>query len=237
MERKQFLAAQFDEAMTFRMSLETETDRGVALVCAAYIEDQLKVLLERQFANVPKVIGKLFDAVGPLGTFSAKIDIALASGVISDKSHRGLHIIRKIRNKFAHYHLPRSFEETEIAAQCSELVALMPEYHCESNSGRERFINCSTGSVAGIHGMILLARHTPLRKASEKDTPEEQAEWKARIGKIVKELPPEQLERLNDPSTSFAEQRFVLVEAIESYCKEIDRLTHLVSETRASRKR
>jgi len=45
---------------------------------------------------------KLFEGVGPLRTFSAKIDIAYSMGLISAGVRRDLHAMREIRNEFAH---------------------------------------------------------------------------------------------------------------------------------------
>jgi len=39
---------------------------------------------------------------GPLGTFSAKVDVAFALGLLSEKSRRDLHNLRKVGNEFAH---------------------------------------------------------------------------------------------------------------------------------------
>src|SRR5206468_5368147 len=92
-----------DEVADFRFSLSNETDRGAALVCAAFLEEDLKALLERYFTDVPKVVSRLLDQSGPLATFSAKIDLSFVSGLISEEMYRALHLLRRIRNSFAHY--------------------------------------------------------------------------------------------------------------------------------------
>jgi DNA-binding MltR family transcriptional regulator len=91
-----------DQVILFRQTLSAETDRGVALVCAAYLDGELKALLEKTFVDAPNTIDKLFEGTGPLATFSSRIDLALAIGLLRGESHRGLHLIRKIRNDFAH---------------------------------------------------------------------------------------------------------------------------------------
>jgi DNA-binding MltR family transcriptional regulator len=42
------------------------------------------------------------DTGGPLSTFSARINLAHALRIIDDAEYRDLHIIRRIRNDFAH---------------------------------------------------------------------------------------------------------------------------------------
>jgi DNA-binding MltR family transcriptional regulator len=76
-----------------------ETDRACAVLAASLLDDCLQKLLAAAMA-VSK--DELFKANGPLGTFSAKIDMANAFGLISDEDCRDTHLIRKIRNDFAH---------------------------------------------------------------------------------------------------------------------------------------
>src|SRR3954467_15011221 len=80
-----------NEVLEFRSSLTPETDRGVALVCAAYLETELEGLLRKAFVDVPKVVEHLFEPSGTIGTLSSKIDLALAIGQIESETHRGLH--------------------------------------------------------------------------------------------------------------------------------------------------
>jgi len=56
-----------------------------------------------------------------LGTFSARIDAAYCLGLLSKDENRDLHLIRKIRNDFAHKLIDMSFESQEIASRCREL--------------------------------------------------------------------------------------------------------------------
>lgn len=211
---KDLVAKQFDEAMVFRSSLDRETDRGVALICAAYVEDQLKELLEGEFVDLPKVVDNLFNHNGPLGTFSAKIDICLVMGLIGQDMHRGLHLIRKIRNTFAHFHWPRSFVDQDIAAQCRELYgSIAPLLECEK--AREIFINCSMSSIAIVQVGILRAQHTPLSTSRRHEKPGMGMETlHTRMKQIAERLPEERVKRLNNPETRWEEYRLLLIDAM-----------------------
>src|SRR5438046_1761220 len=138
-----------DEVADFRFSLSNETDRGAALVCAAFLEEDLKALLERYFIDVPKVVSRLLDQSGPLATFSAKIDLSFVSGLISEEMYRALHLLRRIRNSFAHYHKPRSFNDEDISNQCSELAKITGSGDMEHARGR--FIGATIWMLAGVH--------------------------------------------------------------------------------------
>ena len=66
----------------FRNVLIGETDRGCALMAAAFIDDSLKLLLKRNLVDDESVLDDLFDHNGPLGTFSGKINLSYSMGLI-----------------------------------------------------------------------------------------------------------------------------------------------------------
>ena len=87
----------------FISEFESESDRGCVLLAAAMIDNILEVLIKHVLIECKTKNDSLFDdATAPLGTLSAKIDLAYRLGIISDNLRRDLHIIRKIRNDFAH---------------------------------------------------------------------------------------------------------------------------------------
>jgi len=71
---------------------------------------------------IPTSNDSLFDSVtGPLANFSSKIDMAFRLGLISGKFTRDLHIVRKIRNYFAHDIYGCSFENGSVMSRIREL--------------------------------------------------------------------------------------------------------------------
>lgn len=111
------LAKQFYD---FRMLLMNESDRACALMAAAFLDDQLKELLSANFVDDKSVRNRLLDQRGPLATFSSRIDMAYALGLIGKKALYDLNILRKIRNEFAHTAAPLSFEDVKISTWCSQ---------------------------------------------------------------------------------------------------------------------
>jgi DNA-binding MltR family transcriptional regulator len=98
-----------EEAKRCRTLAETlmkESDRGCAIFGAALLHDDLERLLKafcRQDAfTVKNVIAPMFRGYSPLATFSARIDLAFALCLISRQTYATLHIVRKLRNDFAH---------------------------------------------------------------------------------------------------------------------------------------
>jgi DNA-binding MltR family transcriptional regulator len=85
--------------------LKKESDRGCALVAAAYLENEINELLGGFFVEQgARARAALFDFNGPVGTFSSKIKMSAALGLIPEEIHSSLDLIRKIRNEFAHLH-------------------------------------------------------------------------------------------------------------------------------------
>jgi DNA-binding MltR family transcriptional regulator len=89
-----------------------QTDRACAVVSAALLDTVLERLLRKRL--VEGTANALFRTDGPLATFAAKISMARALGLLTTKEAEDLHLIRKIRNKFAHSLHARFFTEQSI---------------------------------------------------------------------------------------------------------------------------
>ena len=144
----------FDEVITFRLTLTPETDRGCALMAAAYLDDQLEALLRRVLLVDTKALDELLSGLGPLATFSSRIELCYLLGLIPAQCRRDLHEIRRIRNRFAHETEPLTFDQPPIANWCAEL-----SYSAQPTSARARakFTNAALGLCAVIHGRTEMA--------------------------------------------------------------------------------
>jgi DNA-binding MltR family transcriptional regulator len=109
----------------FRKTLATESDRGCALMAAAFIDEQLKELLSVYLVDDAKVTKRLLGNSGPLGSFSARIDMAYSLGLLAKNIMQDLSLLRKIRNEFAHLSSPMTFEDDAIVSRCLELKSIM----------------------------------------------------------------------------------------------------------------
>lgn len=112
---------QMKEVIAFKLSLNDETDRGCALMAASFIEHRLGELLETYLVK-DEAVTALLSSTGPLGSFSARIDMAYAVALISKAMRRDLHLLRKIRNDFAHTPKELSFKTRTVADRCRELT-------------------------------------------------------------------------------------------------------------------
>ncbi|MEM7803283.1 MAG: DUF4145 domain-containing protein [Pseudomonadota bacterium] len=103
--------------------LDRETDRSVAIIAAALVDSALQDLVQGFLIPSKKQDRCILSGYdSPLGTFSAKIDAALQFGLISADLHRDLHLLRKIRNDFAHDPFELTFESAAVSSRVRELM-------------------------------------------------------------------------------------------------------------------
>ena len=110
-----------------------ESDRAVAIVGAAWVEEALSDAIQSVLQSHSESWKRLFNGNGPLAIFSARIDLARLLGIVTDAIRSDLHIIRDIRNEFAHQiahkteHVKLSFETDHIRNKCLALKCVAPE--------------------------------------------------------------------------------------------------------------
>ncbi len=106
----------------FNKEFEKESDRAAVILTASIFDNSLTDLLKNYFVSNASACDELFDGSNaPLSTFSAKIIIAHRLGIISSRFTRDLHLIRKIRNEFAHNIHECSFGDSRIRSRVLEL--------------------------------------------------------------------------------------------------------------------
>lgn len=92
-----------------------ESDRACVILSATLLDTALEALLRARL--VPNATGtdSLLDGSNaPLASFSARIDAAYRLGLISAQFARDLHIVRRIRNDFAHNISGCTFGDTSV---------------------------------------------------------------------------------------------------------------------------
>jgi DNA-binding MltR family transcriptional regulator len=110
------------DTQSFYDVLNNESDLGVVLVAASYIDASLGALLQR-FLMESSVATKLLDVKsGPLGSLAPRADACYCLGLVDKWLYQDLLIIAEIRNQFAHHHLALSFAVPEVAQQCEKLA-------------------------------------------------------------------------------------------------------------------
>jgi DNA-binding MltR family transcriptional regulator len=72
------------------------------------------LVARRRTASVDSQAVQFFEGYGPLGTFSARIDIAYFFKLIDPTTYNDLRAIKNIRNTFAHSKTVLTFQSREI---------------------------------------------------------------------------------------------------------------------------
>ncbi len=91
--------------------LRSHADISVAIIGAALVDAALERLITTRFiSKEANLIGRIFLNRGPLSDFDSKILVAEAFGIITSRIGHELHILKAVRNAFAHSKMPLSFE-------------------------------------------------------------------------------------------------------------------------------
>lgn len=131
-----------EDLLKFTEELQKETDRGLPLVGTALIDEKLLETLNSFFIKCKSSKRLLEEGNAPLGTFSSKIELCYALGLIDDYEYSEINLIRKIRNEFAHARHGLSFQTEKITGLCSSLQSDLPEGSgYPTNDARFRFTN------------------------------------------------------------------------------------------------
>jgi DNA-binding MltR family transcriptional regulator len=102
-----------------------DSDRAAAILASSYLEEALGEYI-KLFLVEDSSIDELFRGYGPLSSFSARIGIAFATGLVTKRMRDDLNSIRKIRNHFAHHPAETSFQVPLVRDLCSNLLGAEP---------------------------------------------------------------------------------------------------------------
>ncbi|MCB0343981.1 MAG: hypothetical protein KDD66_02645 [Bdellovibrionales bacterium] len=115
---------QFEEFERFIDDFVNESERAAVVIGCAKLDSLLlqilsKVLIAPTTADDPFLEG----GTAPLGTFSSRINACYRIGLIDAPLSRALHLLRKIRNDFAHESFSISLAEPRYTDRVRELIA------------------------------------------------------------------------------------------------------------------
>lgn len=132
-------------------AFRTESDRGVAILGAALVEDALLDAITHWLENPEDRDALYYDAGAPFGTFRNKAISAYALGICDKKIRDEMDIIRNVRNLFSHALRSIDFKNTDVIVLCDRLTerAKDPEIYAlrqeQYGPSRMRFIGACLG--------------------------------------------------------------------------------------------
>lgn len=110
-----------EEVMSRVIIAQIASDYEAALLSASLLEYMLMQAITTKFIPLGKDhLDSLFshDGVGPLCTFSAKIKLSYALGILSSETRSQIERIRIVRNHFAHHKDKSSFDDDSVKIEC-----------------------------------------------------------------------------------------------------------------------
>ncbi|UVK36839.1 Abi family protein [Mesorhizobium sp. AR10] len=153
-DQKKSIVQQLKEIPAMVLAIEKRSHAGFALVAGQILDTTLEEVLVNHMPGLNKDMRKrLFSGFGPLATFSSRIHIAEALGLIDKTFAKELHKMRVIRNMFAHSMRTLHFEDEKVL----ELLAKLSE----PSNGRlpqKHFVEAVAEAVKAL---------TPLMKTEE----------------------------------------------------------------------
>jgi DNA-binding MltR family transcriptional regulator len=115
-----------EKAKLVATALVKESDRGCVILGAALMDEALEELLRSVCRQTPSDIkanvDPLFQGYAPLATFSARIQVAFALGILPRGLRDKIEIIRRLRNDFAHEWGPIDFDDPRFASRLQVLI-------------------------------------------------------------------------------------------------------------------
>lgn len=114
--------AESEALMAAFHDIDRSDDRAAAIVATAFLEDHLAIALKKRFHQDKETLDEMFRSSGPLGSFSAKINIAFLIGLCSKEARDELHTIKTIRNEFAHRGLTKDFDSQRVRDLANNLT-------------------------------------------------------------------------------------------------------------------
>jgi hypothetical protein len=112
------------EQKAFYDELAGESPRAAVILAVASLEDELERLIRSKFpGETSRTLWKKIAGPGftPLGSLSAKADIAQAFGFYGPKTRSIIQDIAVVRNKFAHNSAVRHFDHPSVFKSCKKL--------------------------------------------------------------------------------------------------------------------
>ena len=103
--------------------LYKDAQTGRVLIVCALLEDILMTTINTKMVPLSSDIeSRIFGGNGPLQNISSRIDIAYSLGFLDGRMRRNLHLVRKIRNGFAHTSDKVTFDSEKVVTLCKQIT-------------------------------------------------------------------------------------------------------------------
>jgi DNA-binding MltR family transcriptional regulator len=105
--------------------LNEGTDVSVVVVAVSFIDACLASLLGKRLRKGSSTVIQMLDPTsGPIGSFSARANLAYALTLIDKPIHHDLGVLAELRNVTAHHHFELTFSSPDVIKHCERLTFL-----------------------------------------------------------------------------------------------------------------
>lgn len=106
----------------FQREFKDESDRASVILAAAMLDAALEAVLKAFLMPTSAADDSLFEGGNaPLGTFSSRIELCYRLGLLDACHARNFHLVRKLRNDFAHNITGCTFADSSVIGRLAEL--------------------------------------------------------------------------------------------------------------------
>lgn len=169
--------------VVMRREFESESDRASVILASAMLDNALATVLKARLTPCSTSEDPLFHgANAPLSSFSSRIEMAYRLSLVDANFARSLHLVRKIRNDFAHNVTGCNFADASVVSRLTELRrAVAFEYVLPET--RASFPPGARGDFQAIAGLM----HYLLHSLVETTSPLEDYAWSTKFHVAVAE--------------------------------------------------
>lgn len=142
----------------FDLSMRSESPRAKVILSACYVDELLRQLILLVLRPGPAVNDPLMDGPqAPFGSLSSKVEGVYRLALVDENVKTSLHLVRKIRNKFAHQLADCRFDDPAILAWTVELKKRNDHATPET---RARFATGAEGDFeAAVSWLVFWLKH------------------------------------------------------------------------------
>jgi hypothetical protein len=91
-----------EEHAAFQAEFGKESDRAAVILASAKVDELLRLAIVKRLLPSPTERDHMLEPEGPIGSSGARINLSYRLGLIDAAFARALHLLRRIRNDFAH---------------------------------------------------------------------------------------------------------------------------------------
>ena len=138
-----------NELRNYAELIMKESDRGAAIMAAAYVETALWTAICTRIPQLDeKTLKSWFDGpLAPFGSFAAKITLGRALCIYGEHMEKRLILIKNIRNAFAHAPRPLDFSHPTLIEEC---IQLTPDPMRDAITPRRQIFSASCLALAKV---------------------------------------------------------------------------------------